>query len=1561
MKKITQLFFTTTLALFSASLSVSAQSVVTLPQSKAVPPQSALTNPSRAKVEPASNQLDASSDFQSPWPIWSLSDKAAYGQYVTAQGSKPALSPAYVQKRSPYAPEDDTQYTYTGFNLSAGLSADGTTSTGGMVNFNLNPFACDTVSSDSGVSPYSYVKDGKLYCYLPIYDSTTSTYSQFTLTVYDANTLEKLEQTTLANPTGETSRVPYIISYDDARDVVYAISIENYAANGDGTSYYLNIINPTTHQLQRIGYIGGWRSDRDKGNVNIKGFTATSGTLRLQNADDSLYIDELDPMTLSLTRVGRTTMPMLYLYGQQPMIYDSSTGNLLVNHYDMDNGTVYYNIAPYLAWGATDNVLKTEEIEKAPTGFTYFYQRPATKPTYTTSTLGDISDLAVTVEGTSTTAHVSFTVPSTTTDGHAVDIPSYGSKNLRCYVYVDNNYTSVSTLPSSITYGDKLAFDLELTSGLHIVTVQLYPLFSEMAQTRKGTQVVCGYDAPTAVTDAQLAINDGVATITWTAPTTGRYADFGSTFDASSLTYTVVRNNDGKVIASDITETSATDNSLADEILTYTYTITAKSHDNVSLGTTTNAVSAGTYMPLPYMNEFSSSDAIDAFTVLNVDDNGIYRTWNWNYYYKYIDSGWGNADDWLITPTFNLNANALYAFSYKLTGSGELYTTVGQGNTVSDQDNVLDELHDYSTGDDWETKEYYFRPTEDGQYNFGLHNFSTGDEDGWNIDSMSVKQIALISAPDKVRSLTFTPDAKGALGGTLSFRLPATDIAGNQLTTLSKVVVYDLQGNEIATSTSVAPGVEAQIKVQAIHGYNDFKIVAANDYGEGYPALVRQYVGPDVPKAVTQLTATWGEELGLVNLAWQAPTEGVHGGYVDPASLSYKFYKYDSYSWPQYTELAETGSDTSVEFDIQDASSQQEQYVFAITAVSSEGESDYARRGIVLGTPYGLPFSEPFSSTAFNHSPWLISAGLNDQAWTLDEGYFNANIQPANNDGLQLLLRNTSSEPGSSSFVSPIIDFADAQHPVLTLWLHHSDAMPEGAYVTVNASLDGSNNYVAVADTTHLTGNSGWVQHIFDLSALKGKKAQVALNAYLPDGATRIFADDWNICDAIGNDLALTAISQPYMPVVGDTATIAVTVANAGTKSAQSYSVLFTLNGETIAEVENTEPLPCGKEAIVNFELPITAAQSEYLYSATVLYDEDDNLDNNTSSEVELTPTQIDLPAPSSLVLSGNNALAWCAPEAMDGREVMLDFEDVPAFMTDNIKGWQTVDRDGHLTTTFIQYYNNYWPYANQPLAWMTWSAKEAGCADAEAWQPYAGDKCIIAWGNYGSDAQGHTNTELDDDWIISPEVKGGTAFSFMTAANDASCSLEVLTSSTDRQPDSFTNKVTTVGYEAMSEWKEVSVTLPDDAKYVAIRVVCNGFGILVDNIAYTEAQAPILLGYNVYCNNEGESFATTNEAQAAAKGDYAVSAVYNLGESALSNSVSVTTGIAEAAQTGVSAQGGHEVVVITGAQGQSFTLYTAGGVEVASGFAHAKECIKVPAGIYVAKVGEQAYKVAVR
>lgn len=886
-------YFVASAALLFCWTPTEAQVVMKLPEmnkaAKSDAGQMQKAGPAKAKAE------SMSTDYKSPWPLQTFDEKTVYSRFIKEKGNVPTLIAPIPYKTSAKA-ESEILYTYTGFNSGAGLDENGN-ATGGMVNFNLTPFACDTVSSDSGLSPYSYTSKGKLYCFLPIQDGATGNYNTIVRTVYDANTLELLSKKTFTNANGNSSYVPYMMSYDDQRDVVFAISMENVRDQGyGGTDYYLNILDTATCRLQRVGFLGSYRAYKTSGNYNPKGFVAGYGSLFVQLADDSIYMAKIDPVTCKTTIIGRTKMPNQYVYGQQPMIYNVAEGSLLVNHYDFNYGTVYYKVSPFVPYGSKEDTCKTVLVEKTPTGFTYFYKRPEAETTFSKLQLDDISDLVVSVAEGSNDANISFTIPSTVNGGENIEIPQWASDKVRLYFYVDGASVNPTGVPSQPTLGSKVSCSMEgLSSGMHIVTVQVYPLYSEVSGGRFSKTIVCGYDAPADVANPTLTIENQQATITWEAPEKGLYDDFGSIFDKSDISYTVVRNVDGKTIAEDITETTAVDTDMPKEILTHTYTIYAKSHGNVNRGTVTNSITAGLYMPIPYVNTFSDMSDIDGWAIYNLNNDGTALTWQYNNIYGLLTcSGRNGCDDWIISPAFDLKTDSLYMLSYQLSVSYEtasLKTTMGNSNTVESQNIVIDDLYNFAT-EGTETKRYYITPTEDGYYNFGLHDYGTGSSPV-SIDTFIVKAIASVEAPDTVSAVNFVPDAVGALGGTFTFTLPSKSIDGKQISELTKVTIYDLKGNALATKTDIRPGEQITLQVKAAKGFNTFSIVAANANGEGRPMDITKYVGPDVPKTISDLTTKWGEEQNIAILSWTNPTEGVHGGYVDPANFKYTIYKYD--------------------------------------------------------------------------------------------------------------------------------------------------------------------------------------------------------------------------------------------------------------------------------------------------------------------------------------------------------------------------------------------------------------------------------------------------------------------------------------------------------------------------------------------------------------------------------------------------------------------------------------------------------------------------------------------
>ncbi|MCC8118391.1 MAG: choice-of-anchor J domain-containing protein [Bacteroidales bacterium] len=1512
-------------------------------------------------------------------PMQSAADGA-----LIASGAKPlptSISSKATSGASRLQASRSTTYPYAGYNAAFELSDDSYSP--GWVQFKLEPFAFDqsSITLCEEATPYSYLQGDKLYSFAPVavYNSATYDYEypQIIRTTFDANTLELLDQQTFENPTGEMAYVPYIMTYDTQRDVVWAISMENgYDENWYSYSkYYLNLFEPETCQLKRMGYLGTWSSANNSGNYNPKALTAfnTGGTLYVQLYDETLDIATIEPLTCTTEVIGSTSMPTEYVYGLQPMIYDAESGYLLIDHYDFNQGTSFWKVAPWIAWGATDNVCESTLLEYADTGYTNFYRRPETVNNYYTYTLDSVTDAKAEDLGDGK-VEFTYTVPNTCDGGNAIEIPSWSYNTVRAYYYMDNNYVSADANPEIPKLGEEVTVTFsDVPGGVHVFTVILYPNYNELKGNNTGVVLLSGYDAPAEVTNATLTFEGQVAHISWSAPTTGLHADFGNAFDSSDITYTVVRDFDGKVIAQDITETATQDNDISDIIRTYTYTIYATSHGSSNNGATTNKVSAGKYIELPYSNSFDDINSVDSWTILNVAGDEAYIGWQYNNYYGYMyatSNTNAEADDWLIAPAVDLKADKLYQVGfvshtwegYPVSFNVDLLSKAERNATVQ---NISAYTNWDSEGEDYNLN-FYFNPEEDGNYNVGVQ-FYGYTEAMLSLDNFILKEIAPVSAPDSVTGLKVQAMAEGLLGFDISCRLPETSIDGNKLTSLSAVNIYDADGNLLQSATDVEPGQEFATTVYVDKGKHSFTIVAANENGEGWPTAGSVYVGYDVPSAVNDFTLSWSDvpvDAGYaVTLSWTAPTQGKNGGFVETEDLVYTIYKYDDEEY-DYIALGEVIGETSVDVTILDAADEQDQYLFAITATNELGESDYTKGSIVLGKPYELPINEPFSMAydALLYHPYILISGISDQNWALDFGYYNDCIQPYQNDGIDLVLAHHATGEGSGFFQLPIVDFSSAAYPLLSVYLHHSDAMPEDATVSIYATLDGSKvANVEIAPAQSLSGNNGWQQHIFDLSEVAGHKAQISLYGYMPNQNVRIFADNFSIFEAEGSDLALLGLQVPYLPTTGEIE-IAAKVANLGKEDMNGYVVKFMLEDEEISSVTGNK-LASGETASLVCTLNVSQAQPEMKLSAVLECEEDQNLANNTT-EAELKLASSQLPAPTDLSFVENSCqLSWMAPDFTSGWIKSLDCEELPAFQLDNFDGWTTVDGDGHLTLTFTQYSGNYWPNAGQQLAWMVWSAREAGAPTAEIWQPYEGEKCLIHFGNYGIDADGRSNEgEAEDDWLISPQIAGGSTFSFWASTcSTENVDIEVLTSSAGNSPEDFTNKVGNLTFNDYYEWTYQEFSLPEDAKYVAIHVVADDFGTMIDNIKYTSAEVPQLQGYNVYRYNSLVGTATDTSYMAADTQSHRVTAVYDLGESACSNEAG-TSGInsAQITKSMARAIGGKGVIEIYNAGGNLVELYAANGMLLRKEPVNDNATWNVTTGLYIIRISNATFKLSV-
>lgn len=145
------------------------------------------------------------------------------------------------------------------------------------------------------------------------------------------------------------------------------------------------------------------------------------------------------------------------------------------------------------------------------------------------------------------------------------------------------------------------------------------------------------------------------------------------------------------------------------------------------------------------------------------------------------------------------------------------------------------------------------------------------------------------AVPAEASNLTMTFD-KDNLSGTLSFAAPTKTVGGQSLSSTELVVTLD---GEVVKTMTASAGEKVSFEISVSNpDIHVAQVVASNEAGTGKPATLQQWVGLDAPVAVGDLTVK-NTDYNNAKLTWTAPTIGIHGGYVDPAKLTYTVFNTD--------------------------------------------------------------------------------------------------------------------------------------------------------------------------------------------------------------------------------------------------------------------------------------------------------------------------------------------------------------------------------------------------------------------------------------------------------------------------------------------------------------------------------------------------------------------------------------------------------------------------------------------------------------------------------------------
>lgn len=969
-----------------------------------------------------------------------------------------------------------------------------------------------------------------------------------------------------------------------------------------------------------------------------------------------------------------------------------------------------------------------------------------------------------------------------------------------------------------------------------------------------------------------------------------------------------------------------------------------------------NRLPAGTdsVYALPYMENFDDKAAFEQFTVVNSNNDDC--TWIYDTRLqaaRYSNSATLPADDWLMTPALKLDKAHAYTLKFKYRAGFWNYTEafevgVGAGTDIALFKNIVPRIE--TAVDSYQWNETEFNVDEDGNYRIGVHAVSKVDQYYLFIDEISVVEKAVLAAPAAATSIDVTPGAQGALTAQVAFKAPELAYDGTPLESLTKVELY--RGERLLTTFSnPAPGEQLSYTDSSpAQGTNHYAVVGYNAAGKGQVAVKSAYVGIDIPAAPQHIML--GEAAQGVSLSWQAPAEGVHHGYYDASTL-----KYNIYSQEGEIIVKNTGQTTYTDDKVVLTGPQSLLY-YGVSALTSGGESPIApSNALVVGDAYTLPFHESFAlgEPLPEHFFWAEQSGENGYVFSKTHSYDDEY------GCLEFLPKN---EGDKASFNTGKIDISSAENPAVMFTFFGYPGHP--IKLKVVATSPQRTDTLATFDYTKIGDVKEWKKNVLLLDKFKTDDYVVLkFLAESNDLAIPVYIDDINVIDYfeynVKAELRIFAEGK-----VGQESMIGVKLTNMGSQPTTDMTVALYVEGEKVDEHE------C-------FDLPVNLNSMEFLYYApkltdpdtihvyaVVSYAKDQDLNDNTTFVGKMNIRHPIYPRVGDLAGNvtgkGNVHLWWTAPTGIEGGEKTESFESYEPWIIDNIGFWTVVDADRGSTygISAVEF-----KHETEPMAFMTFNPKALGI-DVESvpqFKPATGDQYLVAMSAISSTAQSGHN----DDWLISPLLTGeAQTVSFLAKNLDISYpeKFEVLYSTTDKDISNFI--VLKTVEDPLSEWTQIQTDLPQGALYFAIRsIATDSYALMIDDIDYQAAPLNII-GYNVYMDKEKvgrTGGATTFDKSDIALGvhDFRVSTLYSVGESALSNVVSLdvsTSGVEQPTAAPASVTVGERVISMKAPTGTCAFIYTVDGRVFYSGCLTSPSLdVTVPSGVYIVRLGDQLIK----
>lgn len=1110
-----------------------------------------------------------------------------------------------------------------------------------------------------------------------------------------------------------------------------------------------------------------------------------------------------------------------------------------------------------------------------------------------------------------------------------------------------------------------------------------------------------GNDTPVAPSDVTLTEK----TVTWKPSVDGIHKGY---VNAEAVTYNVYIN--GTMVATGIKSTECSPQLDPEKTLDfYTAAVEAVFDGKVSEQAFSNDIVYGQPINPPY-SYLPTQKESKLFTVLNNNNDskaleyfgeykdGVVGLFS-GYIYKY--SRTEAADDWLFFPATNFSDPAkVYSVSASIFGTNASYPetyeillcSATDGKAESTVKTILPEhvaatfLRNTSTIENI-SETFYFTVPKAGTYYVAVRVTSPKDLYNLYLTNFSVGVSDNISAagPAAPTALSAKAGENGALEATVSLTMPTASIAGTAYDE-SKTLTATVQAADCQAATvSGKPGEAVNVKVATKQGENIITVTVADGNESGAPETVDVYTGVVAPGVPRNLKAMVSDDDYSMKLTWEAPESGnLDNGYVAPTGIKY-------YLCEQMTVEGQTGwfvTDLIGEdvftytYSIPEGTALMAAHVGIIAENAAGTGEELAAVDEIMGKPLEVPFENNYSAGDFVEP--ILSFDSSAQFFVDDPGYLFSNYSTP--DKRKALFTQSYFAITDGKIMLPKFSTLGMEHAAFEINTYGGSCKSFAVY----AKAPGMEEAQLIKEYTKESFTTpGPVKERVELPAAFQNKNWVEITLYYSTtGYSQSFiVYGFRYVDNIPHDFGVIKIAGPQIVRIGEEAKFSAQTMNFGYEEGIFPGGQWTLKNEA-GDILANVTLPKGTESVAADDVVINeisfTPNADDLGNITIslaLNSGDGNEGNNSGSlefavEKGISPVVTDLHA--SDVAYNKVSLAWTAPEPSPTIE---SFEDETPFTLDDtsemIAQFKRHDGDGKTVWGIDNEGYEGQPWANEPMSYMVWSQEAMGeiLGNTNMVSANTGDKFLVAFCP-ATEKEGE-EPEAADDWLISPQVDGGSSVSFSARAFSYAFgaeTIQVMYSTTGDSPEEFKLLSTLELKGAADErpmWQQYSYTLPEDAKYFAIHYVSrNIFGIMLDDIAYAPLGKTVrVTGYDIYRNGVLAGTASDvafDDVNVAENTDYTYTVVPTLSNGSkglVSNTLKIHTsgveGVSGNAKAVYAEQG---QIVVKSYEGTAVAIVSADGKLVYSTTsAAAVERHAVESGIYLVRTADSTNKLIVK